>query len=196
MFFILSKTLGILTVPSNLLGLLIAAGLILYWTRWGGAGRRVLIFCVALFLLIGALPVGGTLIGVLEDRFPAWTDRGGSPPDGIIILGGPIRMSLSKARGAVQIAESAERFTVIPTLARQYPNARIVFTGGNASLRGGTPEAVYAVQLLGSFGTPRDRLIVEDQSRNTAENASFTRALIAPKPGERWLLVTSAAHMP
>ena len=38
--------------------------------------------------------------------------------------------------------------------------------------------------------------MLEDQSRNTRENAIFTRRLVDPKPGERWLLVTSAWHMP
>ena len=37
---------------------------------------------------------------------------------------------------------------------------------------------------------------MERRSRNTQENAEFSRALAAPKPGERWLLVTSAFHMP
>ena len=38
--------------------------------------------------------------------------------------------------------------------------------------------------------------MLERQSRNTYENAVFSKAMIAPKPGERWLLVTSAYHMP
>jgi uncharacterized SAM-binding protein YcdF (DUF218 family) len=37
---------------------------------------------------------------------------------------------------------------------------------------------------------------MERRSRNTLENAEFTKALLAPKAGERWLLVTSAFHMP
>lgn len=43
---------------------------------------------------------------------------------------------------------------------------------------------------------PRDRLILEERSRNTRENARFSAELANPKPGERWLLVTSAWHMP
>jgi uncharacterized SAM-binding protein YcdF (DUF218 family) len=50
--------------------------------------------------------------------------------------------------------------------------------------------------LLDSFGVPRARVLLENRSRNTYENAVFTRDLVKPKPGERWLLVTSAAHMP
>ncbi len=57
-------------------------------------------------------------------------------------------------------------------------------------------EADYLYPLLDSFGVPRERVMLENKSRNTAENAAFTKALVKPKPGERWLLVTSAQHMP
>ena len=42
----------------------------------------------------------------------------------------------------------------------------------------------------------RGQVVYEENSRNTYENAHFTRELVQPKPGEKWLLVTSAAHMP
>ena len=50
--------------------------------------------------------------------------------------------------------------------------------------------------LFESLGVPPGRITLENRSRNTAENAAYSKALAAPKPGERWLLVTSAAHMP
>jgi uncharacterized SAM-binding protein YcdF (DUF218 family) len=37
---------------------------------------------------------------------------------------------------------------------------------------------------------------MERQARNTKENAGFSRDIAKPKRGERWLLVTSAFHMP
>ena len=51
-------------------------------------------------------------------------------------------------------------------------------------------------ELWLSLGVPEDRMTFESASRNTYENAVLTKALVAPKPGETWLLVTSAAHMP
>jgi len=47
-----------------------------------------------------------------------------------------------------------------------------------------------------SFGIAKDRLMMERRSLNTRENAEFTKAMVSPKSGERWLLVTSAHHMP
>ena len=82
-------------------------------------------------------------------------------------------------------------------LARAYPGARIVYSGGDASLLGNRlPEANFVTPLLDRLGIPRERVILESRSRNTAENATFTKELVKPKPGERWLLVTSAQHMP
>jgi uncharacterized SAM-binding protein YcdF (DUF218 family) len=82
-------------------------------------------------------------------------------------------------------------------LARRYPSARLVFTGGSAGLLGeGPPEAIGARKLWLSLGVPAERMTFEEKSRNTWENAVFTRDLVKPKPGEIWLLVTSAWHMP
>jgi uncharacterized SAM-binding protein YcdF (DUF218 family) len=86
--------------------------------------------------------------------------------------------------------------TVAVELVRQYPIARIVFSGGNADLFSGPPEADFVLRFFENFGVPRNRITVEAQSRDTAENAVFTKSLIALKPGERWLLITSAMHMP
>src|SRR5262249_4612809 len=81
-------------------------------------------------------------------------------------------------------------------LARRYPNARILFSGGSAALIDGDAEAKFALPLLESLGVARDRITLEDHSRNTVENAVYSKAIVQPKPGERWLLVTSAYHMP
>jgi uncharacterized SAM-binding protein YcdF (DUF218 family) len=196
MFFILSKTAGFFAVPSNALSALALVGAVLLLTRWRRSGRRILMVCLVLFLAVGLFPIGEAMRGALEQRFPPWTETAG-PPDGIIVLGGPIRIGQSERRGVVAIGHGAERFTVVPSLAKKYPNARIVFSGGNPRLAGeGTPEAKFAVPLLESFGIAPERIAAEDRSRNTAENAVFTRELVNPKPGERWLLITSAAHMP
>lgn len=96
------------------------------------------------------------------------------------------------ARGNVALNDAAERITAVAELARRYPNARIVFTGGTGSLR---PDAPVAVKEFEALGIAHDRITAEEQSRNTIENAVFSRLVAQPKPGERWLLVTSAFHM-
>jgi uncharacterized SAM-binding protein YcdF (DUF218 family) len=196
MFFVLSKTASLLLVPSNLLLIIGLAGLALLLTRWRRLGRRLALTSLTLFLALGLLPVGAALNHIIENRFPVWDPSRGTP-DGIVVIGGAINPRLSRARGQVALSDAAERLTIIAKLARDYPNAKIVFSSGDASLLGNRgAEADYLYPLLDTFGVPRERVMLENKARNTAENAAFTTALVAPKPGERWLLVTSAQHMP
>jgi uncharacterized SAM-binding protein YcdF (DUF218 family) len=171
-------------------------GALMLATRFARAGRRLLVFSVLLIAVVGLSPLGNILILPLEQRFPPWNESRGEP-DGIVVLGGAISPELSLVRGEVSLNESAERVTVVAALARRYPQARIVYSGGNGALivREGT-EAEFALKILQSFGIDPARLVAEDRSRNTAENALFSKQVAHPKPGERWLLVTSAYHMP
>ena len=187
MFFVLSKIVGFIAVPSNLMVMIGLAGIALLPTRFARAGRRLVVASMIFIVAFWALPIGNALILPLEDRFPPWDPVRGTPT-GIIVIGGVINPWRSAARGQVSLDEAAARLTSAVELARQYPTTRIVFAGRS--------EAHFAVRFLENLGVPRNRITVETQSRNTAENAVFTKRLIAPKPGERWLLVTSAMHMP
>ena len=145
-----------------------------------------------LIALVGLSPLGNALILPLEQRFPPW-DASRGPPDGIVVLGGAISPDVSAARGAVALNEAAERITVAAELARRYPNARIIFSGGsNALIFDEGAEAAFAVRQLEDLGVAPERIIAED-SRAIPSRMRCSRAVLAdPKPGERWLLVTSA----
>jgi len=194
MFFPLSKILGFFSLLSNLMMLMGLIGVALLFTRRRRLGQRMMVASLLALAAAGWSPLGNWLMAPLENRFPAW--RGADAPDGIIILGGAISPELSKARGSLALNESAERMTAAADLARRYPAARIVFSGGSGKLGGGPAEADFVLLLFESFGIARERVMLEAKSRNTAENAQFTKELVQPKSGERWLLVTSAYHMP
>ena len=101
------------------------------------------------------------------------------------------------ARGVPALNDAAERMVAFAALARRYPEAKLVFSGGSAALEPGEAVEADAVRLtLVDLGIDMQRMIFERRSRNTAENAAFTRQLVDPAPGSRWLLVTSAFHMP
>jgi uncharacterized SAM-binding protein YcdF (DUF218 family) len=196
MFFILSKTLGFFAIPSTLMISLALIGVVLMATRFARCGRRLTAASVLAIAIVGLSPLGNALILPLEQRFPPWDARAGAPV-GIIVLGGAIGPAISAARGGVSLNESADRMTAVAELARRFPQARIVFSGGDGSLVGdGVSEAAYALPLFESFGIAKERITLEGASRNTHENAAFSKALVDPKPGERWLLVTSGHHMP
>jgi uncharacterized SAM-binding protein YcdF (DUF218 family) len=114
------------------------------------------------------------------------------------VLGGSIEPDLSAAHGVAVFGTSVDHIIAAAVLARRYPNARILFSGGNANLvtSDAAKEADFAMLVFESFGFAKERLIMERRSRDTYENAEFSKALVSPNSGERWLLVTSAHHMP
>jgi uncharacterized SAM-binding protein YcdF (DUF218 family) len=194
-YFILSKTLAFFVLPSNWLILAALAGTILLFTKRIRTGRALLLASMLGIVILGLSPVAKVLFYALESRFPPW-DATGPEPTGFIILGGSIDPDISAAHDQVALTDAAERLTVVADLARRYPHARIIFTGGNGTLFGRASEATYAARLLASFGIPPERIETEARSRNTLENATVSKALAAPRPGERWVLITSAFHMP
>lgn len=195
MFFPVSKLLGFFALPSNLVVVLGLVGVLLLTTRWRRAGRRLVVASVLLVAVLGWSPVGNALLVPLEERFPQDSDAG--EVAGIVVLGGSVTPEVAEARDAVVLNEAAERLTATAALARRHPGARIIHSGGDAAfLLAEGNESTVALRLLADLGVPRERLIAEDHSRNTVENAVFSKRIAQPKPGERWLLVTSAYHMP
>jgi uncharacterized SAM-binding protein YcdF (DUF218 family) len=196
LFFVLSKTLGIMLLPTNFLMGVGLFGAILLATRFASLGRRLMIAIIVLLAICAFSQLGNWLLLPLEQRFPPW-DAARGAPDGIVVLGGSVDADLSAARGLAVVRGAADRVITAAALARRYPNARVIFSGGSGNLLSNDArEADYAASILESLGISRERLTMERRSRNTQENAEFSKAIAAPKPGERWLLVTSAFHMP
>ena len=195
MTFIASKLFWAAMAPGNLLLLLLLAGVL-----WLARSRRrrglFLVGIVGLLLLtIAILPVGEWLVAPLEARFPV--PELPQRVDGIIVLGGAVEPEVSRAHGQIALNDAAERIVEAAMLAARHPEARLVLSGGEgALLPRGDSEAEQTRTLLVELGVAPERLLVEERSRNTYENAVFSRETAQPRPGEVWLLVTSAAHMP
>jgi len=196
MYFVASKILWLFFSPSNFLFLLAAFGwlsLLLGKTR---LARLLLLPSLVILLLIGFLPLGDRLTEQLEQQFPAWQDDG-RPVDGVVVLGGGVNVWSSAAWKALVLNSAGNRLVAMADLARRYPSAKIVFTGGYGSLFGQElSEANEIEQHLAELGISPGRIVFERASRNTRENAVFTKAMIPRQTNERWLLVTSAMHMP
>ena len=195
MFFVVSKLYQDFLSPVPLMLFLALAGAILTMGRAARFGRALAIGSTFALLVMALTPVGLLLVAPLEDRFPD-PPADAAPPYGIVILGGAIKSDESDARGQA-VFDEGERVVEAALLARRYPEARIVFTGGNGSLAGGSNhEAEDAKKLLVALGVDPARVTLETASRNTDENARFTAAMVHPEPGQRWYLVTSGFHMP
>ena len=196
MFFVVSKLLEIVFQPVNVLVIAGLVGLVLCLTPLARWGRGIAVTAAIVFAILCFSPIGTLMLRPLEDRFPP-PAADMAAPTGIIVLGGSIDADVSAARDQPTLTEAAARLTAGVALARKYPSARLIFTGGSSDVRQkGLDEAGAVRGLWLSLGVPEARMVFEDDSRNTYENATLTRALIAPRPGDTWLLVTSAAHMP
>jgi uncharacterized SAM-binding protein YcdF (DUF218 family) len=196
MFFVIAKILGFFALPPNLLTAVGLIGVVLMATRFRRAGRRLASASLLLLAIFGLTPLGNALILPLEQRFPRYAD-GGRPPDGIVVLGGAFDTVVSETRDEVALTDAGDRMTATAELARRFPQARILFSGGSGRLIiKGALESDLSLRLADAFGIARERILVDDRSRDTLENAAFSKAVAQPQPGERWLVVTSAYHMP
>lgn len=196
MFFYLSKVFWLFAHPLNLTGILLFVGLVLLfaqWTRLAGAAFSIAFLVVALSTWTS---LGALMLHPLEDRF-ARPDPAPERVDGIIVLGGGFEGAVNLARGGYELNASGDRFVETAVLARRYPDASVVVTGGTGTMvLEGEGDGETAPRLLTALGIDEGRLVLENQSRNTDENARFTRDMVSPQPGQTWLLVTSAFHMP
>jgi len=196
MFFYLAKIGGFFLDPANLTVVAVAVLAGLAWTRWARLARGLITALAAVLVVASFEPLSEAAITALETRFPR------NPPlpavvDGIVVLGGAIAPGRSARLDQPQLAGNAERLTAFLTLARRYPAARLVYTGGSGSLAEQRfKEADIARTLFADLGFPVRRIVFERESRNTYENAAFAKLVAEPAAGETWILVTSASHMP
>lgn len=195
MFFVLSKIVGYILQPTALIVLATAIGTALLWTRFSRTARTLLLLASLAALLVAFSPLNFLLLGSLEYRIakPDLPDK----VDGIVILGGAFDNFISTDRNSTELFSSADRITEAVALANRFPKAKLVISGGSGALIGSTQsEAQISRRFFEAMGISADRVIFEDRSRNTYENAILTKSLINPDENETWLLITSAFHMP
>lgn len=194
--FAISKILGWVLEPGSLFLALLVLGCVLLVRgrlRWG---RRLVLAAMVLAGVPAVLPVWQWLSHPLEERFQR-PDKLPDHIDGFVVLGGALDPWMSGLRGGFALGSSAERLTAVVPLARAHPEAVVLFTSGSASLvNPDLKEGPVGRDFLVSLGVDPARIIVEDQSRNTWENALFSRALAKPSREQTWVLITSAMHMP
>ena len=201
MFFSLAKIFWVLAKPLNLMLISLSLATLLSWSRWRRLGIWLASVLTAALLALAVLPLGGWLLAPLERQFPPF-DLAEGPVTGIVLLAGSA-MNLDRSRqlGHAVPGSAADRLVEFIRLARGNPDARLLICGGSGKAGGvqgqrWDREARVIADYLVSRGIPRERLLVEAASRDTFENAALGKALAKPKAAERWLLVTSAWHMP
>ncbi len=187
-----------LLLPSTFLAVCCTAGAALTLAgqrsrRIRGVGLVLLGIGVSGLATVLLLPVDEWLLRPLENSFPATAP---AQVDGVVVLGGAVAASISADRALPTLNRDADRLVAFAFLAHRYPNARLVFAGGSLAPAGALTESEATRTVLDRLGVPPGRVLVDDQSRTTWENATNALALARPREGETWLLVTSASHMP
>jgi len=196
MFFYLAKIVYFLIAPSHFLIFCGLAGLIAAWIGWRRIARVLIVASIVGLAVVAFSPISLLIALPLEERFPI-PDPAPAHVDGVIVLGGSVNTIISAYKQRATLTDSAERIADTAGLARLYPDAKILFTGGSGVFFGDSvTEAEVATGYFESFGIARDRMLIEDRARNTWQNAVLSKELAKPRPGETWLLVTSAFHMP
>ncbi|NQV60615.1 MAG: YdcF family protein [Alphaproteobacteria bacterium] len=201
MFFLTAKIFWFIAKPLNLMLILLSATTLLTWTRWRRQGIWLASALTVGLLALAVLPIGGWLLAPLEKQFPPFVAAEG-PVTGIVLLAGSaVNLNLSRQVGHAIPGSAADRLVEFIRLARDYPEARLLICGGSGKVGGVKDErwdreAPLIADYLVSRGIARERLLVEAASRDTYENALLGSALAKPKAADRWLLVTSAWHMP
>lgn len=196
MFFILSKIFGFFIQPLNFVAILLGVSLFAGLIGWRALALSGGLLAFVALVLCAWTSLGALLLQPLEDRF-ARPDPPPATVDGIVVLGGGFEGAINLARGGYELNSGGDRFVEAAVLARRFPQAKLVISGGTGTmLLEGEGDADTAPRLLTALGVAPERLVLENRSRNTDENARLTKAMVQPKPGETWLLVTSAFHMP
>lgn len=198
MFYYLSKTLWLLIQPVGLICLIFAGILLLLLLKRIRIAAWLAFLGLCFALVATQTNAGRLLLQPLENRFA----RPDTPPAsdeiaGIVVLGGAFDGYVTRIRGGFELGASGDRMVEALRLARLYPDKPVIVSGGEASLIGLTEgDASIASRFFSSFGIPANRVVLEDKSLNTHENAVLSKAVMERYGEGDWLLVTSAFHMP
>lgn len=194
MFFIASKVFWLLVRPEVIIAALVVLAAVLLIARRVRWGRRVAVLAAVAVISMSFFALWRPLMTPLENAYPVNPDMAEAPA-GIIVLGGSELTDLTGVWGQPQVNSAGERFIEALALAHRFPEATVMFAGGNGSLRRERSGSEVAEALFLRVGLPPERLLFERDSRNTAENAAFLKAQLGDRQGP-WVLITSAFHMP
>ena len=196
MFFVLSKVLWFIIQPLNLIALLVIGSVLASWRGKARSARWMAVLAMLGLITPIVVPIDRWLLEPLEQRFST-PDPVPQQVDGIILLGGAQRPTLTAYWQQPEFNASAETLTTFLALARRYPQAKLVFSGGSGDIfRQDLSEEQTVRLFLKQQGFDETRVQYENKSRNTYENALFSYRLVEPRQNETWLMITNARTIP
>jgi uncharacterized SAM-binding protein YcdF (DUF218 family) len=195
--FFAAKVLALLTQPLTWVVALMVASLLV--RQKPALGRKLVGLALAVLLVMGWQPLPHALLRQLETRYAELAPGAHlTAYTGVVVLGGATEEGyVAQAHSQPLLNAAAERMTAPIAMLRLNPHLRIIFTGGDGSLlTSGPSEAERTRPFFEAMGLGSNRVTYETVSRTTYENAVLTAQLPGIDMRQRWLLVTSAWHMP
>ena len=193
MFIFLSKFLPLFVYPLGLASLLLVFSLLA--GRDSKASKALAASALILLWLSSTKGLSTLLARSLEWRY--------TPPKEvptaqvIVLLGGGTEPEVPP-RPIVEINSAGDRVLYAAQLYKEGKAPLILLSGGEISWlnEGSATPADDMAKILQSIGVPQEALLIENESKNTHENALFAQELLAEMDINQILLVTSAMHMP
>lgn len=151
----------------------------------------ILLFITIIFYIFTTPAVSNQIIRSLENKYTLPKNLNG---DVIVMLSGGATLDTPNIGGSGHLSGFAANRLITSAELYKKLNIPIIITGGQVFKNTGR-EADVAENILINMGIPKDKLLVEDQSLNTAQNAKFTKVILDKNNFKRPILVTSAFHM-
>jgi len=193
---ILLKTLNFFINPLNILLTIVFVIILFFFLNKKKITKFFSLLFIFLFIFFGIYSLPYFLLNKLEDYIKP-SKISYSQLIGVIVLGGGVDEGLvPKERNDASLHEVAERFTKAVEIYRKNPRVFILFSGGSGFIykQRGWSDSDNARKFFIDQGVREENLIIENQSKNTFENAVFSRRILEDKKGN-WVLITSASHM-
>ena len=182
--------------PSNLIFLCLLFGFGLLGLGAHILGRRIIGLSLLLAVIPSFFPLTQWLASTLETRVTVPNPLPESV-DGILVLGGSVDWGVSQAWEQLSTNGTGERLMAANALAERYPEAKLVFTGIFKQI---IPQEFLATSTDSALFTGPEyagrEIIFIGEARSTYEEALLSIEQLEPRPDERWMIVTSAWHMP
>jgi len=195
MYVYLSKILPIFVMP---LGIVIVLALVALLLREKKHRTSTALLALAIVVLwVSSMPIVAHTLGHnMESHFPPVAIEDVQAGGCVIVLGGAVGAPIAP-RVSVDLNDAVDRVYKTAQLYKAGKAPIVIVTGGNQPWSvSGVAEAELIRDLLMEWGVPKDVIFMEGSSRNTRENALYTKSIIDTTLCESPLLVTSAAHMP
>ncbi len=195
MSFYLSKILWTILNPFNLFIFLYLFSFILYFFTLKKLSTVFFLLNFLFLFSISLFPIGNFLIHIIEKEFHTDIDIP-DKLDGILIIGGASNALMFKEYNQINLNDSAERLVESVNIINKFNTSKVIFSGGSGIInRPDLDHSQVAKSFYKKMGVDTNRIIFENNSRNTYENIVFSKKIADPKKNEKWLVITSASHM-